>query len=86
MAGMSHCLAALWHERKPQMFFHVLDNYFLNLRLPFAFFPPTAESKASSTLVFLCRELKHRVNPEFETCLRGTRNVFNSTCLESFGL
>lgn len=67
------------------MLFHVLDNYFLNLSLPFAFFPPTAESEALSTLGFLCRELKHHTNPEFETWLHCTRSAFNSTCLESFG-
>lgn len=40
-AGMSHCLVALWHERRPHVFFHILDNY---LSLPFAFFPPQEQN------------------------------------------
>lgn len=44
MAGTSRCLVALWHERRPQMFFHVLDNYFLSLSLPFAFFSPQQQN------------------------------------------
>lgn len=51
------------------MFFHVLDNYFLNLSLSLCFYLSTAEFKASSTLVFLCRELKHHANPASETWL-----------------
>lgn len=43
MAGTSRRPAAPWHERRPPVLFHGLDNYFLNLSLLFAIFhPPTA--------------------------------------------
>lgn len=64
------------------MFLHDLENYILKFSLPFVFYPPrNSRIGGLFTPVFLCRELKHHADLEFQTWLKVLLIQFPSKAL-----